>query len=54
MKREDSYNYLLSMQISSLTAERMKSLQDSIKAKKKEYDILKKKTVEQLWIEDLS
>ncbi len=53
IKRDDSYDYLLSMAIGSLTKERMKALMDKIKANKKELDLAKKQTIEQMWLEDL-
>ena len=41
------------MNIMSLTEERMTKLENDIKTKKIEMDILVKKTIEQLWAEEL-
>ena len=54
LKRDESYDYLLNMPIASLTIERMKKLMDDIKAKKQQLDKLKKMTIEDMWLEDLS
>ncbi|OAG31830.1 DNA topoisomerase II [Nematocida displodere] len=52
-KKEASFEYLLSMQISTLTLERMERLQNEEKAKSQEYADLKDKTIEQLWLSDI-
>ena len=41
------------MNIMSLTEERMEKLQNDIKTKKIEMDILVKKTIEQIWAEEM-
>ena len=41
------------MNIMSLTEERMAKLENDIKTKKIEMDILVKKTIEQLWAEEM-
>ena len=53
IQKDGSYDYLLSMNIMSLTEERMAKLEDDIKSKKIEMDILVKKTIEQLWAEEM-
>lgn len=53
IKRDNSYDYLLNMSIQSLTEERMKKLQADIKTAKATLDTLVKKSVEQIWTEEL-
>lgn len=53
IQKDGSYDYLLNMNILSLTEERMAKLQDDIKVSKSKLDELLKKSVEQLWIEEL-
>ncbi|KAL7784854.1 DNA topoisomerase [Trichoderma ceciliae] len=48
------YDYLLSMPIWSLTAERLAKLKDAILRKKAEYDELEAKSDKDLWCEDLN
>ncbi|KAM0484337.1 hypothetical protein ACHAPX_001760 [Trichoderma viride] len=48
------YDYLLSMPIWSLTAERLEKLKDAIRKKKAEYDELNAKSDKDLWCEDLA
>ncbi|PTB45651.1 hypothetical protein M441DRAFT_131000 [Trichoderma asperellum CBS 433.97] len=48
------YDYLLSMPIWSLTAERLEKLKDAIRKKKAEYDELDAKSDKDLWCEDLA
>lgn len=43
----------MNMNIMSLTEERMEKLQNDIKTKKIEMDILVKKSIEQLWAEEM-
>jgi hypothetical protein len=43
----------MNMNIMSLTEERMTKLENDIKTKKIEMDILVKKTIEQLWAEEM-
>ena len=50
---KDSYDYLLNMPMSSITKEKYMKLKEDIKKLKEEYDILKKITVEEMWINDL-
>jgi len=54
LKQEDSYNYLLNMNILSLTKERLEKLMQDIKAKKAKLDLVKSQTLEAMWLEDLS
>lgn len=49
----DSYDYLLNMAIHSLTEERMKKLEDEIKAKKQELDKLEKTSNVELWLNEI-
>lgn len=51
--RDNSYDYLLSMAISSLTEERMKKLMQDIKAKKAQLDLTKEISLENMWLQDL-
>ena len=53
IKRDDSFDYLLQMNILSLTEERMNKLQEDIKSKKESLDLLKEKTPEQIWKEEI-
>lgn len=53
IKKEDSYDYLLSMPIYSLTKERMDKLSNTIKELKAEQNAVKGKTPEMIFIEDL-
>jgi DNA topoisomerase-2 len=53
LSKDDSYDYLLNMNIMSLTEERMTKLESDIKMKKTELDVLIKKTIEQLWSEEM-
>ena len=53
IKRDGSFDYLLQMNILSLTEERMNKLQEDIKSKKESLDLLKEKTPEQIWKEEI-
>ena len=53
IKVEDSYNYLLNMSIRSLTTERMAKLLEEIKREKSTLDLVKKQTIEMMWLADL-
>jgi len=52
LEKDGSYDYLLNMNIMSLTEERMKKLENDIKLKKAELQELAKKTIQQLWLEE--
>ncbi|UKZ73768.1 hypothetical protein TrVFT333_001418 [Trichoderma virens FT-333] len=52
--RARDFDYLLSMPIWSLTAERLEKLKDAIRRKKAEYDELEAKSDKDLWCEDLT
>lgn len=52
-KVQDSYDFLLNLNIGYLTEERMKKLKETIYINNKKINNLKKKTIETLWIEDL-
>ena len=54
IKINDSYNYLLNMSIQSLTKEKMKALEEIIKAKKAKLKLIKDTSESDMWIEDLS
>ena len=51
---DGGYDYLLNMNIMSLTAERMKKLADSLKDKKAERAALQKMTIESIWADTLA
>lgn len=51
--KDGGYDYLLNMAIHSLTEERMTKLENDIKLKKEELDVLINKTIEQLWSEEI-
>ena len=53
IKRDNSFDYLLQMNILSLTEERMNKLQEDIKIKKDSLDKLKTKTPEDIWKEEI-
>lgn len=50
----DNYNYILRMPISSLTKEKIQDLSEEIKSKTNDLNTLKKMTVNDIWISDLS
>ena len=52
-KIDGSYDYLLAMQISSLTAEKMEELKKQIEDGKEEYKTVKSTTVQDMWLADL-
>ena len=49
----DNYNYLLSMELYSLTFERIEKLNEEYEQSRKEYESLLRKTPKDLWNEDL-
>lgn len=51
--RLDNFEYLLGMKISSLTKERIEKLNKECEDKRNEYEILNKKSIYDLWNEDL-
>ena len=53
IKRDNSFDYLLQMNILSLTEERMNKLQEDIKIKKDSLDKLKLKSPEDIWREEI-
>lgn len=53
IKKGGNYDYLLNMNILSLTEERTKKLEADIKVKKSNLDNLKQKTIETIWKEEL-
>jgi DNA topoisomerase-2 len=53
VKRDDSFDYLLNMNIVSLTEERLEKLEADIKKKKAELDELNKKTSVEMWMGEL-
>jgi DNA topoisomerase-2 len=54
LQNEGNYDYLLGMNILSLTEERMKKIKDDILAKTHGLDKLNKTTPEELWLEDIN
>jgi DNA topoisomerase-2 len=50
---DKSYDYLLGMNLYSLTLEKIKELENQEKEKQTTYDTLKKKTAEDIWKEEL-
>ena len=50
----DSFDYLLRMQMSSMTKEKLSQLKEDIRKLKNQLDELKSKTIEQLWKDDLN
>lgn len=53
LTKDDSYDYLLHMNILSLTEERVSKLENDIKIKKEDLDKLVKKSIEDLWLEEI-
>jgi len=53
IKKDNSYDYLLNLNILSLTEERMNKLQEDIKSKKSELDKLKNTDIKDIWLEEL-
>lgn len=53
LKKDDSYDYLLNMNIISLTEERMKKLQSDIKEKQEKLKNLANTSIESLWLEEI-
>ena len=52
-KVDGSYDYLLAMQISSLTIEKMEELKKQIEDGKEEYKTVKSTTIQDMWLADL-
>lgn len=52
-KIDGSYDYLLAMQISSLTVEKMEELKKLIEEGKEEYKTVKSTTIQDMWLGDL-
>lgn len=53
IEKDGSYNYLLNMPMSSITKEKMTELTEKIKALKDKIKELQKKTIEEMWLNDL-
>lgn len=53
LRKDGSFDYLLNMNILSLTEERMQKLQDDIKSKKDQLDALTKQDIKDIWLEEL-
>ena len=53
LRKDGSFDYLLNMNILSLTEERMQKLQDDIKSKKDQLDALSKQDIKDIWLEEL-
>lgn len=54
IKVDGSYNYLLSMQLYSLTHEKLEELKSLIESKKAELNEVKSTTIQQMWLDDLA
>ena len=54
IKKDNSYDYLLNMNIVSLTEERMEKLLNDIKTKKSDLDKLKETDIKDIWKEEIS
>lgn len=52
-KKDDSYDYLLNMNLLSLTEERMQKLEADIRANKEKLDALKIKEIKNIWKEEI-
>lgn len=53
IKKDDSYDYLLNMNLLSLTEERMQKLESDIRTNKEKLDSLKIKDVKDIWKEEI-
>ena len=53
VEKDGSYNYLLNMPMSSITKEKMTELTEKIKVLKDKIKELQKKTIEEMWLNDL-
>jgi DNA gyrase/topoisomerase IV subunit A len=53
IKKNDSYDYLLGMNIRSLTKEKMEELMKEIKNTKNKLDNIKSKSVEEMWLDEI-
>lgn len=53
IKKDDSFDYLLNMNMLSLTEERMNKLQEDMKFKKIEMDKLKETDIKDIWLSEL-
>ncbi len=53
IKQNNSYDYLMNMNIRSLTQERMKKLMQQIKDIKADLDLLKTQTIQEIWLNEL-
>ena len=54
IKIEDSWDYLLDLKISTLTEERINNMENKMKSIVAELNILKKNTIQQMWITELN
>jgi len=53
IKRDDSFDYLLNMNIYSLTKEKMEALMNQLKKQKETLDFVRVATMQDMWLEDL-
>ena len=53
IKKDDSFDYLLNMNIMSLTEERMNKLLEDIKTKKSDLDKLKETDIKDIWKDEI-
>jgi DNA topoisomerase-2 len=54
VKVEDSYNYLIKMTMDSVSIENIETLKKQFESKEKELTIIKKTTIEETWLHELS
>ena len=54
VKIDDSYNYLIKMTMDSVSIENIETLKKQFESKQKELDIIKKTTIEESWLNELS
>lgn len=53
IKKDESFDYLLNMNLLSLTEERMQKLESDIRINKEKLDVLKTKDVKEIWKEEI-
>jgi DNA topoisomerase-2 len=54
VKIDDSYNYLIKMTMDSVSIENIETLKKQFESKEKELDLIKKTTIEESWLNELS
>jgi DNA topoisomerase-2 len=53
IKKDDSYEYLMSMPIKSMTDERVNKLKENIMKSKEEYKELMSETIQNIWYDEI-